>query len=160
VTALLEVTLVIATVGLVAMAALFGVSALILPAAGVVLVAAAALWVRPRVPRVVAIAATLCLSAACAHPGQTTLGVGQCLLDNGVLAEVLAALGKPDYLHQVELVGLNHASGLIDCALQAIASQQGGSGPGSGSADLPRIAEPTSTPAQRAREVLAARRAR
>jgi hypothetical protein len=158
---LLEMMLVVAAAGIVALAAMFGVHALILPAAGAILVAAAALRVRPSVPRVVAVAATLCLSAACSHPGQTTLGVGQCLLDNGVLAEVLAALGKPDYLHQVELVGLSRAPDLVDCALQAVASKPTQPGSGSGSAQPAVAAESMQVDvlAMRAREVLATRRA-
>jgi hypothetical protein len=162
--ALLEAMLIIAAVGITAMAALFGMSALVLPAAGAILVAAAALRVRPSAPRVVAVAATLCLSAACSHPGQTTLGVGQCMMDNGVLAEVLAALGKPDYLHQVELVGLSRAPDLVDCALQAVASksiQPGGSGSGSAQPAAAATSEPMQVDvlALRAREVLATRRA-
>ena len=94
----------------------------------------------------------------CAHPGQATLRVGQCLLDDGVLAEVLAALAKPDYLKQVENVGLARAGDLIDCALQAVAAQPPGTG--SGSETLPaRTLAQSDTLARRAREALAARHA-
>lgn len=101
----------------------------------------------------------------CAHPGQSTVRAGQCLLDNGVLAEVLAALAKPDYLRQVGTVALSRASDLVDCALQAVATQPGGgSGSGSGSAmpaaRVSAAAPESDTLAHRAREALAARRAR
>lgn len=98
----------------------------------------------------------LSMVGGCAHPGQTTLGIGQCLLDDGVLGEVLVALGASDYLQQVENIGLTKSSDLIDCALHAIASQQAGAG--SGSASLPKGALPASTLAQRANEALTTRR--
>jgi len=95
----------------------------------------------------------------CAHPGQSTLRAGQCLLDNGVLAEVLTALGKPDYLRQIENVGLTRAGDLIDCALQAAATQPAPAA-GSGSVSPSALAAvDADTIAGRAREVLAARRA-
>lgn len=95
----------------------------------------------------------------CAHPGQSTLRAGQCLLDNGVLAEVLTALGKPDYLKQIENVGLTRAGDLIDCALQAAATRPAPAA-GSGSAGLSAlVAIEADTIVNRAREVLASRRA-
>lgn len=103
----------------------------------------------------------LSVVGGCAHPGQSTLRVGQCLLDNGVLAEVLAALARPDYLKQVGIVALSRASDLVDCALQAAATQPGdGSGSGSGSAmPTARVTAESDTIAHRARETLATRRA-
>lgn len=91
----------------------------------------------------------------CAHPGQVTVRAGQCLLDNGVLGEVLAALAKPDYLKQVGLVALNRAGDLIDCALTAIASQPSGQ-----PSEARALAAPPEqdTLARRAREVLESRR--
>lgn len=90
----------------------------------------------------------------CAHPGQVTVRAGQCLLDSGVLAEVLAALAKPDYLKQVGLVALNRVGDLIDCALTAIASQP------SESPEVRALVTPPEqdTLARRAREVLESRR--
>lgn len=94
----------------------------------------------------------------CTHPGQTTLRVGQCLLDDGVLAEVLAALGKPDYLKQVEGVGLTHAGDLVDCALRAVSAQPvATSGSGSDVSALWTLT-PNDTLSGRARQALAARR--
>jgi hypothetical protein len=91
----------------------------------------------------------------CAHPGQVTLRAGQCLLDNGVLGEVLAALAKPDYLKQVGLVALNRAGDLIDCALTAIAAQPSGE-----TSEVRALAAPPEQDnlARRAREVLESRR--
>jgi hypothetical protein len=96
--------------------------------------------------------------AGCAHPGQTTLRVGQCILDDGVLSEVLAALQHPDYVSRIVDAGVRHARGLIDCALLALASQPE---PEIGSAEaVARVAGPgPDTIARRAREVLATRRA-
>src|SRR5882724_6461190 len=101
------------------------------------------------------------LSFACVRAGQVALKTGQCVLDNGVLGDVLVALEQPNYLQAVEALAVTDASELINCALQAVMSQPGaGSGSGSGSEELPRVLAPAATTLpQRAREVLSARRA-
>lgn len=100
----------------------------------------------------------LSMVGGCTHPGQSALHVGQCLLDDGVLAEVLAALAKPDYLKQVENVGLTHTGDLIDCALQAVATKPAVTKPATETHTL--VAPPESdTLARRAREALAMRHA-
>lgn len=93
----------------------------------------------------------------CAHPGQSALRLGQCVLDDGVLAEVLAALGQPDYLDRVGSVALRRAGDLVDCALQALAAPPSVSGPTEVHA-LEAQPEPD-TIARRARETIASRRA-
>lgn len=101
----------------------------------------------------------LSMVGGCTHPGQSALHVGQCLLDDGVLAEVLAALAKPDYLKQVENVGLAHTGDLIDCALQAVATKPAAtSSPAAETHTLVAPPEPD-TLARRAREALAMRHA-
>jgi len=155
----LELMLVVATLGLIALCFVAGLG-FVAPASGAVVVAAVTLasrWRRRRA-RSVAVAAVgvaLCVVVGCAHPVQTTLGVGQCVLDNGVLADVVHALGQDDYVHAVEAVALKDAAELVDCALLAVASPQ----PGTGSAAVAARTAPADTLAQRAREVLAARRA-
>lgn len=91
----------------------------------------------------------------CAHPRQSALRFGQCVLDDGVLGEVLAVLGRPDYLDQVGAVSLRHAVGLVDCALQALAA------PAPGLTEVHALeAQPEpDTIARRARETIASRRA-
>ncbi len=96
---------------------------------------------------------------ACSHPGRSALQFGQCVLDDGVLGEVLAALKQQNYLKQLEELGLRRASDLIDCALQAVASKSDDQGSGSGSgSDLPAVAARSSaqpdTLAARARDAL------
>lgn len=97
------------------------------------------------------------VTAACAHPGQTTLRVGQCVLDSGVLDAVLADLEQANYAQLVADLEARAADpGTIACALQAIATQ-------GGSAAAPRAAatrDGAPDVAARARELLAARRAR
>lgn len=105
-----------------------------------------------------ALYAPVSVVGGCAHPGQVTVRAGQCLLDNGVLAEVLVALAKPDYLKQIGLVALNRAGDLIDCALAAIAAQPSETGSGAEAHTLVAQPEPD-TLARRAREALAARHA-
>jgi hypothetical protein len=114
---------------------------------------------------------TICLLlgaaiSGCSHPGQATLVAGQCILDNGVLGEVLTALATKNYVQAISDLALKDAPTLVDCALLAIASQNGtGSGSGSGSGSS-SVAQPKIVPgvsqsllSQRAREVLATRRA-
>lgn len=98
--------------------------------------------------------------AGCSHPAQSALRAGQCLLDNGVLSETLAALAQSDYLEQVGLVALKRAGDLVDCALQAIAAQSPATAPPAGSSAARAIAASpdAGTLASRAREVLAALR--
>ncbi len=94
----------------------------------------------------------------CAHPGQSALSVGQCVLDDGVLSDVLAALQQPDYVSRIVDAGLRHAKGLIDCALLALSSQP--AEPKPESTGLAHAVGPgADTVARRAREVLASRRA-
>lgn len=117
------------------------------------------------VPAGIAIYTTGAMVGGCAHPGQSTLRAGQCLLDDGVFSDVLTALSKPDYLSQVAGVALKDAGDLIDCALQAIAgTPSAGSGSGSGSATEQIAARSLAAPqldsdtiAARARVVLATR---
>ena len=94
----------------------------------------------------------------CAHPGQAAVHVGQCLLDDGVLSDVLDALSKPDYVKQVENIGLTRTSDLIDCALQAIVAQPTGSGSGSQTIPARTFTTQPDTLSRRASEVLATRR--
>lgn len=95
----------------------------------------------------------------CTHPRESTARGGQCLLDNGVLSEVLAALAEPDYLKQVGMVALNRAGSLVDCALQAIAAQSSGTEAAPSGAQAAVAGQPEgSSLARRAREVLASRR--
>ncbi len=91
------------------------------------------------------------LVSSCSHPGQSTLRFGQCILEEGVLSEVLGALQQDDYRDRVKQIGLSHAGGILECALVAIASQ-----PSSGDvASIPRVQEgPPSTQTARARELL------
>lgn len=118
------------------------------------------------VPAGIAIYTTGAMVGGCAHPGQSVLHAGQCLLDDGVFSDVLDALKKPDYLSQVAGLAVKDAGDLIDCALQAIAGTPG-SGSGSGSS-LPAAEQltarslsapqpDTDTLASRARVVLATR---
>lgn len=97
------------------------------------------------------------VTAACAHPGQTALRVGQCVLDSGVLDAVLADLEQANYAQLVaDLEARTTDPGTITCALQAIATQ-------GGSAAAPRAAaarDGAPDVAARARELLVARRAR
>lgn len=90
---------------------------------------------------------------ACAHPGQVVLRTGQCVLDGKVMSTVISNLEKPAYAQLIADLAI--APDLVNCALQAVASQEvPGQGSGSG---LPK-----GTPnllAARAREVLAFRSA-
>lgn len=153
--ALLEVMLVVATVGLVALCALAGLRFLV--PAGVAVAAIALAFRSRRGNRRVMVGIVACL-ASCAHPGQSVLRAGQCILDNGVLGDVLGALAQADYVRAIEGLGLRDAAELVDCALQAVAIPQPGAGPSSAAAAA-RTAPSTDTLAQRAREVLASRRA-
>lgn len=101
--------------------------------------------------------------SACSNPKQSTLRFGQCILDNGVLSEVLAALSRPDYGDQVKAVGLTRAPDLVNCALQAVASQPTSDDPkpepgNAGVASL-MSAQPEYVLPARAREVLESRKA-
>lgn len=98
---------------------------------------------------------------ACAHPGQVVLKTGQCVLDDGIFNDVLKALAQQNYIVAVEALALKDGPELVDCALQAAATPapQPSAGSGSGSAELPKGALVPSVIVQRAREVLATRRA-
>lgn len=100
------------------------------------------------------------IPVSCAHPGQITLQIGQCVLDDGVLGQVFTALGQPDYTQEIANLALRDIPDLVDCALQAIASQSthAGSGSGSGPSASPALAQ-EALPLQvvRAREILASR---
>lgn len=99
---------------------------------------------------------------ACAHPGQVVLKTGQCVLDDGIFNDVLNALAQQNYVAAVETLALKDGSEFIDCALQAAATPapQPSAGSGSGFAELPKGVLTPSVIVQRAREVLAARRAK
>lgn len=105
--------------------------------------------------------ATVGLPVACMRATQVTLRAGQCVLDSGVLGDVIAALDQPDYVQRIEDIGIHALPELIDCALQAVASSDGSS-QGSGSAAsnmLPLVAEaPAKVRVDRAREVMTLRR--
>lgn len=100
------------------------------------------------------------LVVSCARSGQVTLKFGQCVLDNHVLGDVAAALQQPDYAQAVERVALADAAELVDCALQALATPSPTAGSGSDSAEVAvrSASAPSSSIAQRAREVLERRR--
>ncbi len=98
---------------------------------------------------------SLAVTAACVHGGQVALQAGQCVLDSGVLGTVLADLEQPNYAQLVSDLTTRVAPDLVNCALQAVASQ---SGQGSGSGGLPK-GTPDSVVVQRAREVLESRKA-
>lgn len=95
-------------------------------------------------------------SLSCASPGRSALRFGQCVLDDGVLAEVVAALAQPDYGKKVAEVGLRNAADLVNCALVAVAAQPAGSGSGSAEASTRTLTAPPppDTLQRRAREVL------
>ena len=97
----------------------------------------------------------LVLATACGTPaGQITLKTGQCVLDSGVLATVLADLAKPDYATLIADLETRVAPAIVDCALVAIAAT-GGSAAGPGSATPPGEVPPA---ALRARELLGKRK--
>lgn len=101
------------------------------------------------------------LIVACAHPGQVVLKTGQCVLDDGIFNDVLKALAQQNYVAAVEALALKDGPELVDCALQAAATPAPtpNAGSGSGSAELPKGALAPNVIVQRAREVLATRRA-
>lgn len=108
------------------------------------------------VPAGMVLYGSVSLAPGCAHPVQSALIAGQCILDDRVLSDVLVALSKPDYLSQIAGVAVRHVAGLVDCALQAVAAQPD-SEPGSAAAITHSAAPAGDTLARRAREALAAR---
>jgi hypothetical protein len=106
------------------------------------------------VPAGMVLYGSVSLAPGCAHPAQSALIAGQCILDDRVLSDVLAALSKPDYLNQIAGVAVRHVAGLIDCALQAVAAQPDA---GPGTVTITHSAVAGDTLSRRAREVLAAR---
>lgn len=108
------------------------------------------------VPAGMVLYGSVSLAPGCAHPAQSALIAGQCILDDRVLSDVLAALSKPDYLSQIAGVAVRHVAGLVDCALQAVAAQPDAE-PGSTAAIAHSASPAGDTLARRAREVLATR---
>lgn len=109
--------------------------------------------IRNRLPSLALAGLLVAIPAACTHAGQVTLKFGQCVLDDGILGRVFAALGQDDYAQAVAGIALQEAPSLVECALRAIASQSD-AGAGSGSA---RLAQDTPIQVLRAREILASR---
>lgn len=70
-------------------------------------------------------AAILCggIVSACANPKHSAVRFGQCVLEEGVLGEVLGALEDPNYLRLIKEIAVKHTVGLVECALVAVASQ-------------------------------------
>jgi len=101
-------------------------------------------------------AATL---GGCSHPAQSVLHFGQCVLDDGVLSDVLAALAQPNFLSQIASLALKDTGDLVSCALQAVAAQPAPV-PSSGSGSAAQLVRGTpDVLATRAREALAMLRA-
>lgn len=96
-------------------------------------------------------------SMSCAHPGQSTLQAGQCLLDNGVLLRVIANLGQPGYAQLI--ADLPEVPGLIDCALQAVAAQDSSPVAAQSKGVAPAPPAVVNVIARRAREVIETRKA-
>lgn len=95
---------------------------------------------------------------SCMHTGRDVLAVGQCILDSNVLSAVVADLAQPNYAQLIADLA-TRTPGLVNCALQAVASPGTGSGSGSGSAAPLMGAMPESVLVQRARELLASQHA-
>lgn len=99
--------------------------------------------------------------SACMRAKQVTLRAGQCVLDSGVLGDVIAALDHPDYVQRITDIGIHALPELIDCALQAVASSDSpDQGSDTASRMLPLVAEtPAAVRASRAQELIALRKA-
>lgn len=99
---------------------------------------------------VLAFSAALVVAGCGSRAGQVTLKTGQCVLDSGVLAIVLADLASSNYAQLVADLETKIGADVVTCALTAIATTPAaGSGSGSASTSQP------APEAVRARELLA-----